>query len=125
MLREPAAASEDCPTIPGRHVGLDPGCWTIGRPGIPVARITLPAGFTGNPEELWHDDPGDRTWGHIGINRAGDVFPDPCVRTATPPSDGATINDFAEALVAQKVTTTTDFAGRSNVQSSPLRFAPS
>ena len=104
----PASPTEDCPEIPGRHVGLDPGCWAFGRPGIPSARITVPAGFTGNPEELWLDDPGDRTWGHIGIGPTGDVFPDPCARSAAPPSNSSTINDFAEALAAQKVTTTTE-----------------
>jgi hypothetical protein len=104
---EATSPTEDCPEITGRHVGLDPGCWAFGRPGIPLARLTLPAGFTGNPEELWLNDPGEGTWGHIGIATAGDVFPDPCTRTAAPPSNSSTINDFAEALAAQKVTTTT------------------
>jgi len=105
---EPAGPAQDCPEIPGRHVGLDPGCWALGHPGIPFARITLPAGFTGSPGELWFDDPGDRTWGHIGITTTGDVFPDPCARTVAPPSNSATIDDFAAALAAQKVTTTTE-----------------
>jgi hypothetical protein len=105
---EAPTPTEECPDIPGRHLALDPGCWTIGRPGIAVAALTLPAGFTGNPEELWRGDPGKRTWGHIGINRTGNVFPDPCDRTATPPPNSATIDDFAEALAAQKVTTTTE-----------------
>jgi len=105
---EAPSPTEDCPAIPGRHVGLDPGCWALGRSGIPFARITLPAGFTGNPEELWLNDPGDRTWGHIGIAATGDVFPDPCARTAAPPSNSSSIDDFAEALASQKVTTTSE-----------------
>jgi hypothetical protein len=116
---EPAAAppadpatttspTDDCPEITGRHVGLDPGCWALGHPGIPFARVTLPAGFTGNPEEVWLNDPGEGKWGHIGMTTTGDVFPDPCTRTAAPPSNSSAINDFAEAMAAQKVTTTTE-----------------
>jgi hypothetical protein len=105
---EATSPTEDCPEITGRHVGLAPGCWAFGRPGIPFARITLPPGLTGNPEELWLNDPGERAWGHLGITATGDVFPDPCTRTAAPPSNSSTIDDFAEALAAQKVTTTTE-----------------
>lgn len=83
------------------------GRGALGLPGLPAARITLPAGFTGQAGGVWVNDLGEDDWGHLGITTTGDVFPDPCRRTAAPPSNSS-IDDFAEALAAQKVTTTTE-----------------
>lgn len=106
---ETTSRTADCPAISGSFIELDPGCWAFGRPGLQIAaQVTLPAGFTGNPGAVWVNSLGDDDWGHLGITTTGDVHSDPCTRTAAPPSNSATINDFAEALAAQKVTTTTE-----------------
>lgn len=102
---EPAA---DCPPITGSHIDLDPGCWGLEYPGLPTAQLTLPEGLVGQPGELWvpteFEDP---DWGHLGTTTTGDVFPDPCTRTTAPPPNSGTVSDFADALAAQRISTTT------------------
>ena len=105
---ETTSSAADCPPITGNHIDLDPGCWALEVPGLPPAHVAVPAGFVGQPGGLWlPNEFEDPNWGHLGITTVGDVFPDPCTRTEAPPSNSATINDFAEALAAQKVSTTT------------------
>lgn len=103
------SAGSDCPPITGNHIDLDPGCWALESPGIPTARLTLPAGLVGQPGAVWlpTDELGDPAWGHLGTTTTGDVFPDPCTRTTAPPPNSETIRGFADALAAQKISTTT------------------
>lgn len=105
---ESTSPAADCPPITGDHIRLDPGCWALELPGLPVAQVTLPAGFTGQPGAVWVNDLGAADWGHLGITTTGEVLSDPCTRRAAPPPNSATINDFAEALADQQVTTTTE-----------------
>jgi hypothetical protein len=88
---------------------LAPGCWAIqvrGLSGGPLAELELPAGFAGNDAWVWVNADEDE-WGAITLMVVGDVYSDPCVRAGNPPELGPTVEDFAAALVSQKVTSTT------------------
>jgi hypothetical protein len=105
-----AVPTPDCPAVAFHHDDLAPGCWAIqvrGLSGSPLAELDLPAGFSGNDAWVWVNDVGDDEWGAITLMSVGDVYPDPCARAGNPPKVGPSVQDFASALAAQKVTTTT------------------
>lgn len=105
-----AAPAPGCQAVGFGQDVLAPGCWAIlasGLSGSPFAELDLPAGFSGNDAWVWVDPDKDGEWGAITLVPAGDVFPDPCTRAADPPEVGPSVADFARALAAQKVTTTT------------------
>lgn len=109
-LTTSAAPTPDCPAVAFHHDELAPGCWAIQVRGLadsPLAELTLPAGFSGNDAWVWLNDVGDDEWGAITLMSVGDVYPDPCTRAGDPPKVGPSVQDFASALAAQKVTTTT------------------
>jgi hypothetical protein len=101
--------TRECRTPPG-HGTLAPGCWSIrvrGLPRSPRAELDLPEGFQGNDAYVWVQ-PDDGDWqGYIALWSAGDVYPNPCSRTGRPPRLDPSVDNFAAALAAQKVSTTT------------------
>lgn len=105
-----AAPTPDCPAVAFHHDDLTPGCWAIqarGLPGSPLAELDLPAGFSGNDAWVWANDVAEDEWGAITLLPIGDVYPDPCARAGNPPKVGPSVDAFARALTAQKVTNTT------------------
>jgi hypothetical protein len=105
-----AAPPPDCPAVAIHHDDLAPGCWAIqarGLSGSPLAELDLPAGFSGNDAWVWVNADKEDEWGAITLLPVGDVYPDPCTRAGNPPKVGPSVEDFATALAAQKVTTTT------------------
>lgn len=105
-----AAPAGGCPAVAFHHDELAPGCWAIkarGVPGSPLAQLDLPAGFSGNDAWVWVNADRQGEWGAITLVPAGDVFLDPCTRAGEPQKIGASVEDFASALAAQQVTTTT------------------
>jgi hypothetical protein len=105
-----APTTPRCPAVAFHHDELAPGCWAItarGLQGSPLAELDLPAGFSGNDAWVWVNADKQGEWGAITLMPAGDVYLDPCTRAGTPPKVGPSVEDFATALAAQKVTTTT------------------
>ena len=105
-----ASPTPDCPAVAFHHDALAPGCWAIeirGLDGSPLAELDLPAGFSGNDAWVWVNPDREDEWGAITLLPVGDVYPDPCTRAGNPPKVGPSVEDFATALAAQKVTTTT------------------
>lgn len=105
-----AAPTSDCPAVAFHHDDLTPGCWAIqvrGLSGSPLAELGLPAGFSGNDAWVWVNADKEDEWGAITLMPVGDVYPDPCTRAGNPLKVGPSVEDFATALAAQKVTTTT------------------
>ena len=110
----------ECQAVGFHHDELAPGCWAIqvrGLPDSPLAELDLPAGFSGNDAWVWVNADEEDEWGAITLMPVGDVYPDPCARAGNPPKVGPSVEDFATALAAQKVTTSDDarpgVAGRS------------
>jgi hypothetical protein len=104
------APEQDCPAVAFHHDELTPGCWAIqvrGLWGSPLAELDLPAGFSGNDAWVWVNPASENEWGAITLLPVGDVHPDPCTRSGKPAGAGSSVEDFARALAAQKVTTTT------------------
>jgi hypothetical protein len=100
----------DCPAVALHYEDLAPGCWAIqirGLEGSPLAELDVPAGFSGNGAWVWRNADKEDNWGAITLLPVGDVYPDPCTRSGNPPKVGPSVEDFARALAAQKVTTTT------------------
>lgn len=105
-----AAPPPDCPAVAFGRGTLDPGCWAIQARGLhdsPLAELDLPAGFSGNDAWVWVNSDKEDEWGAITLLPVGDVYPDPCARAGKPPKVGPSVEAFAGALAAQKVTTTT------------------
>ena len=105
-----ATQAADCQAVGYNRDELAPGCWAIqvrGLSGSPLAELDLPAGFTGNDAWVWFNADQEEEWGAITLLPVGDVYPDPCTRPGNPPKVGPSVEDFARALAAQKVTTTT------------------
>lgn len=105
-----ATTTPACQPVGFGQDDLAPGCWAIlarGLPGSPYAELNLPAGFSGNDAWVWVNTDKEDEWGAITLLPAGDVYPDPCTRATDPPEVGPSVADFARALAAQKVTTTT------------------
>ena len=105
-----AAPPPECPAVAFHHDALAPGCWAIkvrGLAGSPLAELDLPAGFSGNDAWVWVNADKEDEWGAITLVPVGDVYSDPCSRAGNPPKVGPSVADFARALAAQKVTTTT------------------
>ena len=106
----PPTEAADCQTLSGDHQALARGCWAIqldGLSGGPQAELELPAGFSASDWGVWLNSAKEGEWGTIALRAVGDVYPDPCARAGTPPTVGPSVQDFATALAAQKVTTTT------------------
>ncbi len=105
-----ATPAPDCPAVATHRESLEPGCWAIQARGLvdgPRAELELPAGFTGNDAWVWvNADPEDE-WGAITLLPVGAVHPDPCARAEDPPEPAPSVEGFARALVAQRVTATT------------------
>jgi hypothetical protein len=102
-----STSTADCQAV-GYDRELDPGCWAIqasGLPDSPLLELDLPAGFVGNAAWVWVNDVDE--WGAITLLPVGDVHPDPCTRAGSPPKVGPSVMDFATALAAQEVTTST------------------
>ena len=100
----------DCPAVAFHQDELAPGCWAIQIRGLsdsPLTELDLPAGFSGNDAWVWVNAEKEDEWGAVTLLPVGDVYPDPCTRAGSPPKVGPSVQDFATALVAQKVTTTT------------------
>jgi hypothetical protein len=105
-----AGPTSDCPAVAVHHDDLAPGCWAIqvrGLSGSPLAGLDLPAGFSGNDAWVWVNADKKDEWGAITLMPVGDVYPDPCTRARDPQKVGPSVEDFATALAAQNVTTTT------------------
>lgn len=103
------APARDCEAV-AYDRNLTPGCWAIqarGLPDSPLAELDLPAGFTGNDAWVWVNADAEDEWGAITLVSVGAVYPDPCARAGNPPKVGPSVEDFARALAAQKVTTAT------------------
>ncbi|MBA2559294.1 MAG: hypothetical protein H0V07_05295 [Propionibacteriales bacterium] len=105
-----AALTPGCRAVAFHHDDLGPGCWAIkarGLQGSPLAELDLPTGFSGNDAWVWVNADKQDEWGAITLMPAGDVYLDPCTRAGIPPKVGPSVEDFATALAAQNVTTTT------------------
>jgi hypothetical protein len=103
------APARDCEEV-AYDRNLTPGCWAIrarGLPDSPLAELDLPAGFTGNDAWVWANADKEDEWGAITLVPVGAVYRDPCARAGNRPKAGSSVEDFARALAAQKVTTTT------------------
>jgi len=83
---------------------LDPGRWAVtpaGRHGAPLAVLDVPEGLNGGAEYVWSND----GW-ILGYWTVGGIYVDPCTRTGGV-FDHASFPDlWAEALAAQRRTTT-------------------
>jgi len=105
-----AAPTQDCPAVAFHHDNLAAGCWAIkarGLKGSPQAELDLPAGFSGNDAWVWVNADMEKGWGAITLTPIGDVYLDPCTPADGAQKVGRSVRDFANALAAQKVTTTT------------------
>lgn len=106
-----ATPTSECPAVAYPHdEELAPGCWAIQVRGLhdsPLAELDLPAGFSGNDAWVWVNADKEDEWGAITLLPVGAVYPDPCARAGNPPKVGPSVEDFARALGAQKVTTST------------------
>lgn len=103
------APTSDCQAVAFHHENLAPGCWTIRARGLsasPLAELNLPGGFSGNDAWVWVNADKEEEWGAITLMPVGDVYRDPCTRAGRPLKIGPSVEDFARALAAQKVTTT-------------------
>ncbi len=106
------APARDCEAV-AYDRSLDPGCWAIRARGLsdsPHAELDLPSGFRGNDAWVWRnaDDPDkEDEWGAITVLPVGAVYADPCTRAGESSKVSTSVKDFARALAAQKVTTTT------------------
>jgi hypothetical protein len=103
------APARDCQAV-AYDRNLAAGCWAIqarGLPASPLAELDLPAGFTGNDAWVWANADKEDEWGAITLVSVGPVYPDPCARAGNPSKVGPSVEDFARALAAQKVVTTT------------------
>lgn len=95
--------------VAGDYGVLSAGCWELKARGTkgPRVEFELPDGFQGSDAYVWlHPDPG-KWQGLIAVSEAGNVYPDPCLHPKNAPTTGPTVEDFAAALVDQKVTTAT------------------
>jgi hypothetical protein len=89
-----------------------PGRWAMradGDPEAPLAVFHVPAGYQGREEFVWTHDNLDLTehQGQLLYSAPTGVFADPCDIDRPSPRVGPTVEDLAEALAAQKRTTTT------------------
>ncbi|MFC7489464.1 MULTISPECIES: hypothetical protein [unclassified Knoellia] len=89
-----------------------PGRWAMpaaGDPKAPLAVLDVPAGYQGKEDYVWTHDELDlkENQGQILYRAPTRVLNDPCDTDGPSPRLGPTVEDLAEALVAQKRTTTT------------------
>jgi hypothetical protein len=106
-----AAPAPECPAVAVGRDTLTPGCWAIqarGLPDSPLAGLDLPEGFSGNDAWVWVNDVPQDEWGAITLLPVGGVYADPCTRAGNPPKADPSVEEFAEALAVQEVTTTTE-----------------
>ena len=89
--------------------GIEPGRWAVRAEGpaeAPLAVFDVPEGFNGGGPYIWTNKP----WAVIGYWTVDAVYDDPCSDSGSAPPLGDTVEDLADALAAQKVTTTTPAA---------------
>lgn len=108
--REPAASpTPDYLVLDTAHL-YGPGRWgvtALGDPDAPVAVFDVPEGFQGHESWVWTDEQGPGEFAQLASWTPTRVPMDPCNPKKTSPPLGPTAQDFARALTAQKLTTTT------------------
>lgn len=90
--------------LPDQSGSIAAGPWAVraeGLPDAPLAVLDVPDGFSGGVPHIWTNK------GRIGYFNPGGVYEDPCSDSGEAPSAGATVEDLAAALRAQKLTITT------------------
>ncbi len=100
-----SASQPDYQTIPEDSGLIEPGRWAVQAAGpveAPLAVFDVPDGFNGGGPFIWTNKAVIGYWSPEG------VYADPCSDAGRPPSAGETVEDLADALAAQEVTTTTD-----------------
>lgn len=103
------ASPPDYQTMPDDSAPIDPGRWAVRAEGpseAPLAVFDVPEGFIGGGPYIWTNKP----WAVMGYWTVDVVYDDPCSDSGSAPPLGDTVEDLADALAAQKVTTTTQAA---------------
>ena len=99
-------------TVVGETLLYGPGRWAMhadGDPEAPLAVLDVPASYQGREEFVWTHDNLDLKdqMGQLLYSAPTGVFADPCDVDRPSPRVGPTVEDLAEALAAQRRTTTT------------------
>ncbi len=87
-----------------------PGRWAMpadGDPEAPLAVFDVPEGYQGSDDLVWIHEDDDEHPSQLLYSAPTGVFADPCNVARPSPRVGPTVEDLAEALAAQKRTTTT------------------
>lgn len=96
----------DYTIVPAESGFIEPGRWAIRAdqsPETPLAVIDVPtAGFNGGERWIWTNEAVIGFWTVTGVHK------DPCTRSGPAASAGATVEDLAAALDAQRRTTATE-----------------
>ena len=106
-----SATPEPDYTIIGPAHQYGPGRWAVtafGGPDAPMAVLDVPAGFQGTDSWVWTDLQGPRRFGQLAYWKPTRVLADPCDPDTASPPLGPTVADLADALAAQRRTTTTE-----------------
>ncbi len=107
--KKATTAAPDYTILGGPHL-YGPGRWgvtALGDPGAPVPVFDVPEGFQGHESWIWTDNQGPGEFAQLSSWTPSSVPVDPCNPKQSSPPLGATVEDFAAALAAQKLTTTT------------------
>ncbi len=100
-----SAAQLDYEVLPDWDVGrgIAAGRWAVAADGAneaPLAVFDVPENFNGGGPFIWTNR------GVLGYHTVDGVYEEPCSAVGTTSSVGATVEDLAAALAAQKLTTT-------------------